>query len=624
MAGYLRKKGFKHKTNENLVNHKSNKKDIPLEDYWSADFETDDNEKDVAWVWLGYITNVLNPKENYAFYSIEEFLYILSQPRFKHKSIVFFHNLKFDARFIIAELNRQCYRYDMFKNEMASYKTSISDMGEWYSVEAYIPSINDEGRQEARKIIRFWDSAKRVPGKLRDIAIAWGVDTPKEYMDYTGVQHDKPVYNQLTHEYDYISNISAEEKHYCFIDTKIVADVNKMLLEQGFTEMTMASHAIKLLKKSIGKLYWDAFFVPLDKDTDAFIRKAYRGGICMYNEKLVNKVLTDIRIDCYDVNSMYPAQMVKAKLPIGEGIYYEGKWSDHIGETYDYEPFEARDLYVQRMLVNCRVKEDYPACILMSNKSRGDSSFLKSTENELVEITLTNIDIEMLEACYEIYDIKYLDGYAYRGKVGVAADFVLYHYGQKSTSTGSKKQYHKTVLNSTYGKTAQKLEAVSKVIKDFDKGIMHLMTDSANPQEKKSLYLPYATFVTAYARKQLVTAILNNLDRFVYCDTDSVFLLRTDKPVEGLAVGKSLGEWDLEKTFDKFKVLRQKTYMGHLENVPKGQLYIKMVGVKEDDRKMLNWDNFCYGTVIPVRKVCTCIGGAIFLPSNHIINEPVS
>ncbi|ANT41125.1 DNA polymerase [Bacillus phage Aurora] len=72
----------------------------------------------------------------------------------------------------------------------------------------------------------------------------------------------------------------------------------------------------------------------------------------------------------------------------------------------------------------------------------------------------------------------------------------------------------------------------------------------------------YASFVTAYAREELVSTIMLCYDRFVYCDTDSIHLTGTDTPKEILHKidPDELGMWDKEGEFKYAKFIRAKTY----------------------------------------------------------------
>ena len=58
-------------------------------------------------------------------------------------------------------------------------------------------------------------------------------------------------------------------------------------------------------------------------------------------------------------------------------------------------------------------------------------------------------------------------------------------------------------------------------------------------------------FVTAYARRKLLTSIAEVWDRFLYCDTDSIHLKGWGQP-NGIDVDKyRLGAWKEEMKFDK-------------------------------------------------------------------------
>lgn len=69
---------------------------------------------------------------------------------------------------------------------------------------------------------------------------------------------------------------------------------------------------------------------------------------------------------------------------------------------------------------------------------------------------------------------------------------------------------------------------------------------------KPTAYLPYAMFVTAWARRELMDRVrlvveTYGVDSVLHCDTDSVIYL--GEPIGGY--GKNLGEWDLESRPDE-------------------------------------------------------------------------
>ena len=67
-------------------------------------------------------------------------------------------------------------------------------------------------------------------------------------------------------------------------------------------------------------------------------------------------------------------------------------------------------------------------------------------------------------------------------------------------------------------------------------------------------------FVTSYARRNLIKAIDDNMERFIYCDTDSVYLLGWEEPKLQIH-DTEFGKWAMEGKFVKGKFIRSKCYI---------------------------------------------------------------
>jgi hypothetical protein len=122
------------------------------------------------------------------------------------------------------------------------------------------------------------------------------------------------------------------------------------------------------------------------------------------------------------------------------------------------------------------------------------------------------------------------------------------------------------------------------------------------PDERDPLYIPIASFITAYARQTTIQAVQANYERFVYCDTDSIHLIGDEDPV-GVPVHQSdLGAWKHEFIIKQGKFLRAKCYMeiGHEVKADGsvGKLVKKVTvsGMGDKLHKYVTLDNFKLGT----------------------------
>ena len=103
----------------------------------------------------------------------------------------------------------------------------------------------------------------------------------------------------------------------------------------------------------------------------------------------------------------------------------------------------------------------------------------------------------------------------------------------------------KLMINSLYGRFAlapetedNELEFVEE-LDDWD----WISTDTLN--EDSDAYLPYAMFITSYARARLLENVMAvGCDNVIHCDTDSV--IHFGPPSEDVEHGEHLGTWGIE------------------------------------------------------------------------------
>ena len=125
------------------------------------------------------------------------------------------------------------------------------------------------------------------------------------------------------------------------------------------------------------------------------------------------------------------------------------------------------------------------------------------------------------------------------------------------------------------------------------------------PQEQRqSIYIPVASFITSYARKKTITTSqiikdysLNkyNKDLYIYSDTDSIHVTKlTEKELSQIVDVDDyrLGAWKIESKFKKGKYLRQKCYI-ELGNDEK--LNVTIAGLPKKLAPFINFDNFNVG-----------------------------
>lgn len=150
------------------------------------------------------------------------------------------------------------------------------------------------------------------------------------------------------------------------------------------------------------------YFPALDKDIDKDIRLSYKGGFTYLNPYYKDKEVGAGVV--LDVNSLYPYVMHEKLLPYGEPVYFEGK----------YKEDKVYPLYIQKITCSFKLKKNKIPTIQIKNSFffRGNE-YLESSENyegNIVDLTLTSIDLKLFFEQYDVSNLQYLEGYKFKRK----------------------------------------------------------------------------------------------------------------------------------------------------------------------------------------------------------------
>lgn len=503
-----------------------------------ADFETITRDGKEC-VWLYDVCNLNNLEHNIGT-NIEDFINFIDN--LEYASRVYFHNLKFDGSFLIDYFLKN--GYELIKDDNRRIKKNtftllVTEFGQFFK----ITYKNKFGKQ-----IELIDSLKVLQLSVDKLAKDFKLPILKGSIDYNKKRDEDYIPSEI--EIEYVKN-----------DTEIVARCLQIFIEQGHDKLTLSSCAFSEYKNIIGRNKYSNWFGEWEKkcdlSLDTEIREAYRGGFCQPNVNFINKTIK--RPVWYnDVNSLYPFVMSTYDLPYGEPIAFEDKYIFDKGFPY----------YVQKIKVNMCLREKGIPCIL--NKSKGvDCNYIVDTQENtscgsLIELTLTNFDLELMFKNYEIFEIKYCGGYKFRVRNDMFTAYINKFYEMKETATiegnGALRCIAKLFLNSLYGKFGQNPVRRRKLpYIDIENKVKFYKTEKTT--SKKFNYLPVAVFITALARYKVINDIMKiGIDNWVYTDTDSILSL-TPFPSE-MVDDKKLGKYKVEQIFKKCRILGPKTYYG--------------------------------------------------------------
>lgn len=376
-------------------------------------------------------------------------------------------------------------------------------------------------------------------------------------------------------------SITDEEWQYNDRDCDIVASyiVNVSIKEFGTLRnipVTKTGRVRKKFKEFYREAYkdieptWD-FYPPADC-YDALIN-AFAGGLAIDNPMFVGRMLYNVR--SFDIKSSYPYAMLKEMYP------------SKIAREYDDSNWNLNaPFYIIKIkLLNIRAKYAW-GWLSVSKMTYSDELTSEYFNGKLlysshVERYVTNIDFDLIKQTYN-FDYEIMEYYSLTEIDYLPEPYIktIDYFAQnkdrmsKIVHATSKEDPNylqinidymlsKNDFNSIYGMAVQKLiQAEYKIGELFE----WEEVDYSYTQKKGHLYrnFIYGIYITAYARRNLLRAILKNCPyTFVKSDTDSIKFLGDTKFID---TNEKLGE-----PFSSVHYLRKLgTYENETEDLPNG------------------------------------------------------
>lgn len=562
---------------------------------FTADFETATWLKDETYVWA-WATCDIETNEIRTGNNITDFFVFCE---WYHNPIIYFHNLRFDGEFLLHYLNSRNFRQLKPNEEKKdrTYRTVINNMGLWYQIEVYFKV----GNKQVKKVT-FLDSLKILPFSVEKIAENYGIEEKKLTLDY---KKERERGHKLT----------PEEENYIRHDVLITAKALKFTFDLGLKKNTLAANALENFTQTIGRDLFEELFVHLPVNVDKDIRQSYKGGWNYLNPIYKEKeVKNGSVIDC---NSLYPFVMVKYPIPYGYPKFFKGQ--------YKYD--SNYPLYVQQITCKFELKEGYlPTLARKGIGLYANNEYLTSSHDDFKTLTLTSIDLELFLKHYNVTDLTYNSGWKFKSIKNVFKQYVDQWAAIKieATKRGNKvlRTTAKLMLNALYGKMATALEEQTKSAVVIN-GVMHYELNEVG--EKKGVYLPAGTFITAAARKETIETAQKvkdyslhkyGKDLFYYSDTDSVHTgLKPEELKEIVQIDDTLiGAWKIENTFKKAKFIKQKCY---IEDTNEDGIKITCAGMPQTCWKYVEWKTFKTGFTCKGKLAYRHVKGGVILEDTY-------
>lgn len=496
--------------------------------------------------------------------------------------------------------------------------------GSFYELTLYLGEHEIKVKDKVKTVFKkvtFKDSLKLVPASLQQLAKGYcNLDLAKD-----GIDHEKEREKGKEHILHHAEKIYYYEDIYAlkeFIRRMVIEGIEIEGETVKFNKMTSASFAFNQYKESLkdeyinfiengiepscpvfGEIFLDlawnnegkkghpskekifrAIFPCLSAYQDAFVRESYFGGITMLNKKLLGDIKESNFVNevrkinsslgqygvTYDENSMYPDKMKNCLLPYGRPKKFDGDYKKLDEEIKDKYP-----LYVQKIKVKYfKLKErGIPMQQLRNSVNFNGREFIESNYNEKYDcyetytLILTNVHLKDFFNNYDVDGIEYLGGFCFKGTHGLFSSFINKWYKIKQENSGVVKLVAKLILNSCYGKFASNPVRSFRHISLLENGILDINKYDFEGEEinyfENAIYTVMGSFITAYAREDLLNMLHQNFDRWLYCDTDSAHLLGFDDAKgDKLDINNTgeLGLWKRECYFTDSKFLGAKRY----------------------------------------------------------------
>jgi hypothetical protein len=549
-----------------------------------ADFETTTTEPTRVWAWG--VTVIGRKRVDYDVHIETFFEWIESELRLDKHLEIYFHNLKFDAGFLLDYLFTHGFTYSKEKTDR-TFSCLIDKMNTFYSI-----TVIYKKRGKNFTKVTFLDSKKKLPFSVERLAKAFKLPILKGKINY---EKEREIGYQLTdNEKDYLKN-----------DVQIVSYALNSQFEKGLKKMTIGADALHNFKATLPKYKFKELYPVFSVDADSYMRQAYKGGYTYLKEGYSDKDLGSGLI--FDVNSLYPYVLHSRLLPHGVAIPFQGKYEKNI-----FCP-----LYMQEIRATFKLKEGYlPTIQLKDGGPHSTVDYIKDTGIKPLSLFLTSVDLELFFEHYDVESIEYHGGFMFQGNTGVFTEYVEYWMSVKEAHSETKNalyQIAKLMLNSLYGKFGKNPVKVNKIPFMNDDGIVKYAIDNTEPDKPgKPIYTPLAAFVTSYARDITIRTAQQNYDRFIYADTDSLHILGDKMPDIDIHPSR-LGAWDHEKTFTRARYLKPKLYAIEV----KGKMLVKGAGMTDDIKIQVSWNRFHLGERFYGKKTMRTVRGGNLLKTGE-------
>lgn len=481
----------------------------------------------------------------------------------KDISTIYFHNLTFDGSFIVDFLLRENYKFNKESKTLkkGEFNAIIDMFNKIYQITIF---VNERPLKIACSYMLTTLSIDNL-GKLL------GIPKLKEIHDYLGIKNYATLEDVPKDEFLYIDN-----------DVEIMRLGILECFRLGIRGMTKSSACFKIWKNLNYAKIQDKCMQEETEEIKTIVDKSYRGGITQVNKKYQDMILKDMRN--YDVNSLYPSVMYQ---DMPNEVGYIAPSDNLIPNNYSIRLYQ---IYVFR----ATIKEDYIPFIPTIKSFVFNHSYDYPSKIEDLELCIWGNEFELFKLYYDV-DFKISKVIGWKPLKNMFTDYLekFRLMKENAPNPSAERDFAKRCMNSLYGKLAQSEVLTSK--EPYYNPFSDEVDFAPYTTEGKSYDKKVASYITSQARVVLIKAINKCPSRFVYCDTDSIYVLgdyEYDIPIDD----RKFGYWKYEHSYDKFKCLKAKCYIATIKG--SGEVHSAIAGLPKEIQQTLTFDNFKNGLVI--------------------------
>lgn len=405
--------------------------------------------------------------------------------------------------------------------------------------------------------------------------------------------------------------LSEKELEYCLNDVIILVDYIDEQIEQygniskipltntGRVRLAVKEKAFNKTNYSITRKIMEN--LTLSPDLYKQMKRAFAGGFTHANKNHVGKVIKGVQ--SMDFTSSYPTVLLASdRFPMSKPFAYDYQGKEQF--LHDMKN-KRKMFFFTATFTELVTKIDFEnylsksKCFDVDNLVENNGRVWSASK---LSVVICSIDFEIIQECYEWEDVEFSDitmfTTSYLPKYMLQS--VIEFYQKKTTLKGvqgKEREYllFKGMLNSLYGMTVTDFAKPEiTYTDDWGKEMLDLnkCIDEYNNTKGRFLYYPWGVVVTALARKNLWSGILELGNDYIYSDTDSVKFtnyedhkeyfnsynksitrqLKTMCDLKGFdysdlapktvkGVQKPLGVWDDDGFYTYFKTLGAKRYI---------------------------------------------------------------